>query len=71
MFSALQVSYQDKNFLDVESAYFVVNPQGDLKKTEKMFGQWFSGEEGWEGVVGKPPSTDRLSVVLQEKDMYM
>lgn len=67
----VMASYQDKDFLDVESAYFVVNPQGDLKKTEKLFGQWFSGEEGWEGVVGKPPSTDRLSVVLQEKDMYI
>lgn len=57
--------------MDVQSAYFVVNPQGDLKKTEKLFGGWFSKEEGWEGVVGKAPPTEQLSAALQEKDVYM
>ena len=57
--------------MDVQSAYYVVNPQGDLEKTEKLFGGWFSREEGWEGVVGKPPPTEQLSAALQEKDVYM
>ena len=48
-----------------------MNPQGDLKKTEKLFGEWFCGETGWEGVVGIPPISDKLSAALQEKDVYM
>ena len=48
-----------------------MNPQGDLKKTEQLFGEWFSREEGWEGVVGVVPPIDQLSTALQEKDMYM
>lgn len=63
--------FADASTLDVHSAYFVVNPQGDLKKTEKLFGKWFSGEEGWEGVVGTPPETTQLSAALEEKDLYM
>ena len=49
----------------------MVNPQGDLKKTEKLFGEWFSSERGWEGVIGKVPETNQLSTALQEKDLYM
>lgn len=57
--------------MDVHSTYFVVNPQGDLKKTEKMFGDWFSNEKGWNGVVGQPPDPSKLSTALQEKDLYV
>ncbi len=49
----------------------MVNPQGDLEKTEKLFGEWFRGEVGWEGVVGTPPHADQLSAALREKDLYM
>jgi len=57
--------------MDVRSTYFVVNPLGDLKKTEKLFASRFFEEEGWEGVAGKAPSTDELSLALQERDLYM
>ncbi len=65
----LQVGSQ--KYVDVQSTYFVLNPQGDLKKTEKLFGERFSGEEGWEGVIGKAPPTDQLTAALQEKELYM
>lgn len=57
--------------MDVNSTYFVVNPGGDLKKTEKLFKDWFGGQEGWEGVVGTAPPTDEFSTALQEKDLYV
>ena len=57
--------------MDVNSAYFVVNPQGDLKKTERLFGERFSRQEGWEGVVGTPPPTDALTTALQCKSLYV
>ena len=55
---------------DIQSCYYVINPNGDLKRTERKFSEWFAGE-GWQGVVGKPPPTDELSRELQEKDVYM
>lgn len=67
----LQIDYQDKDFVDVRSTYFVVNPGGDLKKTEKLFGDWFDGQAGWKGVVGTAPPPDEFSVALQEKDLYV
>ena len=57
--------------MDVNSAYFVVNPQGDLKKTEKLFGPQFSQQAGWEGVVGTPPPTNDLIAALQRKSLYV
>ena len=65
----LQVNQE--SWIDVRSTFFVVNPDGDLKKTEQQFGEWFRSEAGWEGVVGTPPKSDQLSAALQEKDLYM
>ena len=57
--------------VDVDSAYFVVNPQGDLKKTQELFGGRFSRQEGWEGVVNAPPTPEQLSQALESKSLYM
>lgn len=49
----------------------MVNPRGDLKKTEKLFANRFFKERGWEGVAGEAPPTDQLSTALQERDLYV
>jgi separase len=57
--------------LDTKSTFYVVNPEGDLKKTEELFRGWFTREEGWEGVVGELPPSEVLSTALQEKDLFV
>lgn len=51
--------------------YYVVNPSGDLKNTQKAFGSWFVKEKGWSGVIGRPPSTDEFVNGLKEHDTFM
>ena len=53
-----------------EKTFYVLNPKGDLPRTEKSFA-WFCGEEGWEGVVGRAPTVEETSTALKDKDIYM
>lgn len=57
--------------LNSDSAFYVLNPGGDLLKTQKVFSSWFSRQEGWEGVVGRPPTDSEFTGALQSKDLYM
>ena len=53
------------------SAYYVLNPHGDLKNTEKRFANFFTNESGWSGVTGSPPSHEEFAAALQENDLYV
>jgi len=57
--------------VSVGSAYYVLNPQGDLKKTQELFSKKFLEQEGWEGVVGAPPTLQNLKGALENKALYM
>ena len=56
---------------DPHSAYYILNPHGDLKNTEKRFANMFANERGWSGVIGTPPSNEEFSAALQKKDFYV
>ncbi len=71
MVFCIQVGVSEVWPVDTNSTYFVVNPQGNLKKTEEMFGGRFSKCEGWEGVVGTPPPPGQLRQALETKSLYM
>ena len=57
--------------MNIGSAYYVLNPQGDLKKTQELFSKKFSDQVGWEGVVGAPPTSQDLKEALENKSLYM
>eukprot|EP01060_Flectonema_neradi_P033283 TRINITY_DN5548_c0_g3_i2.p1 TRINITY_DN5548_c0_g3~~TRINITY_DN5548_c0_g3_i2.p1 ORF type:complete len:1380 (+),score=242.43 TRINITY_DN5548_c0_g3_i2:33-4172(+) len=42
--------------IDSSKTFFVLNPDGNLKKTEAKF-DWFKKREGWKGQVGSLPGT--------------
>ena len=50
--------------------YYVLNPAGDLARTQATFGQRFASLP-WEGVSGEPPSPTALSSALTRKDLYV
>lgn len=52
------------------SAYYILNPSGDLQRTQSTFEGRFSCSP-WEGVIGEPPSQDALFAGLQEKDLFI
>jgi separase len=59
--------------IDVASGFFVLNPSGDLKKTQEQFEPWIAKMKalGWEGIVGRAPSEGELLQALGSKDLVV
>ncbi|KAJ3217086.1 hypothetical protein HDU67_008555 [Dinochytrium kinnereticum] len=57
--------------IDRSSAYFVLNPGGDLTRTQSEFEDLFVSQVSWEGMVGKPPSADQFMKGLQQKELFI
>jgi separase len=51
-------------------AYYVLNPGGDLARTQATFETAFA-EPPWEGVAGRPPPTDAVREAVQRRDLYV
>ncbi len=71
VFSPLQTEHTGEVTVNQDSAFYVLNPGGDLLKTQSVFATWFNTQEGWEGVVGRPPTDTEYTSALQSKDLYV
>ncbi|KAI3774516.1 hypothetical protein L1987_49074 [Smallanthus sonchifolius] len=56
--------------IDPLDAYYLLNPGGDLYRTEAEFGNWFK-DQNFEGTAGTSPSVDELSVALKSHDLFI
>ncbi|KAJ7273284.1 cysteine peptidase C50 [Mycena rebaudengoi] len=63
----------DRTPVDPHKGYCVLNPSGDLARTEGRFKDWFKDMEsiGWEGVVGHAPSEQQFLEALRKKDLVV
>jgi separase len=63
----------DRAMVDPRKTYYVLNPSGDLGRTEGRFLSWLKdmGKAGWEGVIGRPPSEQQFLDALSRKDLVM
>lgn len=64
----------DRATVDPRSAYFVLNPSGDLTATEGRFAPWLGEmkkKAGWKGVVGRAPSEQELLHALENKELVV
>ena len=52
------------------NTYYVLNPSGDLSKTQQAFEEWFKENLGWEGKVGQVPTIEEYVAGLQKHDLY-
>ena len=52
-------------------AFYVLNPAGDLKKTQGAFEADFTSVATWEGVVGTAPTPEAVERALSSKDLYI
>lgn len=57
--------------VDLSSAYYTINPSGDLQSTQDTFETWFKGLRGWSGRAGSPPSSFELAHALQSKELFV
>lgn len=64
----------DRAAVDPRSAYYVLNPSGDLKATEGRFAPWLADMKkkvGWSGIVGRAPSEQELLHALEHKELVV
>jgi separase len=59
--------------VDPRKTYYVLNPSGDLGKTEGRFVAWLKEmhKVGWKGIVGRPPSEQQFLDALRREDLVM
>ncbi|GMG56238.1 unnamed protein product [Ambrosiozyma monospora] len=53
------------------SGYYVINPGGDLKNTQKNFQDLFAELNGWNGVAGVKPQQQEIKNGLTKTNMYV
>ena len=56
-----------------DRTFYVLNPGGDLTKTQETFEEAFSKPSriAWEGMAGTPPTSDQYKSGLQSKDLFI
>ena len=59
------------NELDISNTFYVLNPNGDLKKTQDNFEKAFKKNKGWSGIVGRKPTSDEYLNALVSSDFFM
>ncbi|KAI8376399.1 peptidase family C50-domain-containing protein [Radiomyces spectabilis] len=57
--------------VDRDSAFYILNPTGDLKHTQNEFESLFNNMKGWTGLVEKRPMEQECRHALRSKDLYM
>jgi len=57
--------------LNGDSAFYVLNPSGDLKKTQAEFQSVLENRRGWQGTIGRPPMEQQIQNALKQKDIYI
>ena len=59
--------------LDSRKGYFILNPSGDLRRTEERFRDWTSNMKayGWTGTIGRPISEQEFVDALRLKDFVV
>jgi separase len=55
------------------NGYFILNPSGDLKKTEGRFQPWVDEMKklGWDGATGTPVTEQQFTDALKHKDIVV
>nr|GAT53299.1 cysteine peptidase C50 [Mycena chlorophos] len=63
----------DRAQVDPRSGYCLLNPSGDLVRTEGRFQEWVKGMEkvGWQSLVGQAPSEQQFLDALRKKDLVV
>ncbi|KAM6503193.1 cysteine peptidase C50 [Amanita muscaria] len=59
--------------INPRNGYYVLNPSGDLGRTQDQFSDWVKDMEkmGWHGTIGHPPSEQEFLDALQRQDLVV
>ncbi|PNH10462.1 Separin [Tetrabaena socialis] len=53
------------------SAFYLLNPSGDLADTQRFFQPLLEAQPGWQGLVGERPAARALLSALQSHDLFL
>jgi separase len=64
---------EDGAAVDASSGYYILNPSGDLGRTEDRFREWSKDmrKMGWDGVIGQPMSELEFVNALRTRDLVV
>lgn len=64
---------RDGAIIDPRNGYYILNPSGDLGRTEERFWGWAQGMKasGWDGIIGKPLTEQQFVNALKSRDLVV
>ncbi|KAK4438264.1 Separase [Sesamum alatum] len=57
-------------FIDPLDSYYLLNPDGDLSRTQVEFENWFK-DQNMEGKIGTVPTIEELTLALKNHDLFI
>jgi separase len=60
--------------VDSRKVFYILNPSGDLTRTQTHFEPWIAqmvAKAGWKGIVGRPPTELEMVSALSEYDLVL
>lgn len=60
--------------VNARKVFYVLNPSGDLSRTQTHFEPWLDQMKeraGWKGIVGRPPTDMELGNALRDHDLVL
>ncbi|KAK6462122.1 separin protein [Scheffersomyces coipomensis] len=57
--------------VDKSSLYYIINPGGDLRRTEEKFRPMFSKQRNWNGLTGSKPNEENLMQNIAKTDLFV
>lgn len=60
--------------VNARKVFYVLNPSGDLARTQTHFEPWLEqmkARAGWKGIVGRPPTDMELANALRDCDLVL
>ena len=64
------LQHQDLRPVPTDRSFCILNPQGNLSRTEQTFAPWLK-KHRWKGLTGKPPSKEQLVSAVTENDLFV
>lgn len=64
---------KDRISVDSTKVSYLLNPEGDLKRTEETFTPWLKSmnKVGWSGIIGRRPADLEIKEILSRRDLFM
>ena len=67
----LKTRYKSFNINKSDNLYYLINPGGDLTRTQTKFKPLFIDKENWEGLIGVQPDGEEILHKLTGKDLFI